>query len=361
MRFFTMALGAALAMAASGATVGDAARGRELLSSQQCLTCHKVGAEGGSRGPSLSRLGGRNFTQAQLAAEMWNHAPEMWASMEAARTAPPRITTEGAADLFAYFFMARFFEARADVQRGKQLFESKGCAECHRLKESASSVGPAVERWASVGDPIELGRQMWNHAAKMNAAAKAKGGKAPRLTAAEMNDIAAFAGGVAKVKQSQAQYAPASPSTGETLFEVKGCAGCHKGANSLPRPGSRRTTAEFAAAMWNHSSQMKQTSEIREEEMKRLVGYLWAKQFAQEAGDAQKGARVWEAKGCGSCHGKSAPKMTHGEEVSSYGMVAVLWRHGPEMLRQMQAKNIAWPRFAASEMGDLIAYVKSAK
>jgi hypothetical protein len=38
-------------------------------------------------------------------------------------------------------------------------------------------------------------------------------------------------------------------------------------------------------------------------------------------------------------------------------MVATLWEHGPRMLEVMTAKKIAWPRFTAQEMSDLIAYL----
>ena len=38
-------------------------------------------------------------------------------------------------------------------------------------------------------------------------------------------------------------------------------------------------------------------------------------------------------------------------------MVAALWEHGPGMLEVMNAKKIAWPRFTAQQMDDLIAYL----
>jgi hypothetical protein len=40
-------------------------------------------------------------------------------------------------------------------------------------------------------------------------------------------------------------------------------------------------------------------------------------------------------------------------------MVTGLWKHGPEMLAKMNAKGMVWPRFGASEMADLIAYLNS--
>lgn len=353
MKFAGMAFAVAVAGCALAGPVGDAAAGQALLKSQQCLTCHRVGGEGGTRGPALSRMGGRTYTPAEMAGQMWNHAPAMWSAMEAAKIARPAITTQGAADLFAYFYMARFFETRGDAGRGRRLFKEKGCEGCHL----ALGPGPEMAKWQSVGDPIELARQMWNHGAKMNAAMKERGGKTPQLSAQEMNDIAIYASGLARGQQSG--FATASPETGEVLFKAKGCAGCHTGANAIPKRGSIMTTADLAASMWNHSAQMKQTSALRPEEMKRIVGYLWAKQFEQEGGDTQRGAKVWQAKGCQGCHGPAAPKRGHGEEGSSYGMVAVLWRHGPAMLKEMKAKGVNWPVFAGTEMTDLIAYFRS--
>jgi hypothetical protein len=42
-------------------------------------------------------------------------------------------------------------------------------------------------------------------------------------------------------------------------------------------------------------------------------------------------------------------------------MVSVLWRHGPQMLDQMQKKGIKWPHFEAREMSDVIALSQLAK
>ena len=342
---------------ALAAPVGDPAAGRALLKDQQCLTCHRVAGEGGMSAPSLGWLGGRSYTPASMAAQMWNHAPAMWAAMDAANLDKPSISTEKAADLFAYFYMARFFETRADVGRGRRLFTEKGCAECHG--GAGKNAGPALSRWGAVGDPIELARQMWNHAPKMTAAAAAGGKRIPQLTATDMNDIASYA--ASQSRGAAAPAAVASGSGGAQLFETKGCAGCHTGANALPRKGVMLTTADLAASMWNHSGRMKPTAELQPDEMRQILAYVWSRQFEQEGGDAARGAKVWAAKGCQGCHAGGAPAGAGGADASSYRMVAVLWRHGPDMLKQMKAKGVAWPQFAGSEMSDLIAYVRTAK
>jgi hypothetical protein len=40
-------------------------------------------------------------------------------------------------------------------------------------------------------------------------------------------------------------------------------------------------------------------------------------------------------------------------------MVAALWDHGPQMLESMKARKLAWPRFTAQEMSDVVAYLNS--
>ena len=42
-------------------------------------------------------------------------------------------------------------------------------------------------------------------------------------------------------------------------------------------------------------------------------------------------------------------------------MVSVLWKHGPQMLEQMNQKKIKWPHFEAFEMADVISYINSGK
>ena len=40
-------------------------------------------------------------------------------------------------------------------------------------------------------------------------------------------------------------------------------------------------------------------------------------------------------------------------------MVSALWDHGPRMLEPMKQREVAWPRFTAQQMSDLIAYLNS--
>ncbi len=341
--------------------MGDAERGKQVFESLKCATCHSVAGVGGKSAPDLALRQSRGNSPAELSAAMWNHAPQMWAAMEKAGVSKPKLTTEQAADLFAWFQAGRYFEKSGDAARGQRAFASKGCAGCHAVGGQATAGGTAPSSWASVSDPIELARQMWNHAPAMQAAVSAKGVKAPELTATEMNDIISYLSSLSKTTAQQGKFSPGPAETGQTLVEVKGCNACHKGATALPGKTMYTASAEIAAAMWNHAARMKHTGQLRPEEMRRIVGYLWSRQFENEGGDAKRGEQLYAKKACAGCHGASTPYMAHGEESSSYGMVAVLWYHGPEMLRQMKTKSVAWPQFTGGEISDIIAYLKSSK
>ena len=145
------------------------------------------------------------------------------------------------------------------------------------------------------------------------------------------------------------------------LFELKGCVKCHTGKQSLENRFSNRTLGDFAASMWNHSVKMGGTQELRSEEMRRLVGYLWSIQVFDERGSAQRGRQVFARNRCGSCHDNAssgAPKLA-GTKLTPLSMVSVLWKHGPAMQQQMLKNHVPWPRFAGTEMADLIALVNS--
>lgn len=361
MKKYLMLAGAFAVMAQGMTVTGDAKRGAELFSSQKCINCHSLNGEGGKTAPDLGRKGSRALTPPELAALMWNHAPQMWAAMDAAQVSRPKIDSAQAADLFAYFYAARFFDRKGDAARGRKAFVDKGCATCHNVTVGADGVAPAVAKWDAVSDPVELARQMWNHSAAMKSQMAARKLKQPQLTAEEMNDITVYLQGLPQAKKAAVKFAPASAETGETLLSAKGCAGCHTGAKALPKAGVFRAPAEIAAAMWNHQGKSGGSGELRPEEMSRLVGYLWSKQFENEGGAPARGAKLFEAKGCQGCHvGGAGPKIQPGR-LNSYEMIAVLWGHGPSMQKEMKGRGVAWPRFENSDMADLIAYLRQGR
>jgi mono/diheme cytochrome c family protein len=349
---FLAACASVVCLAATAVIPGDARKGAELFQSQKCVTCHSVNGEGGKTAPDLGRKSGKKFMPSDLAALMWNHAPAMWSAMDKAGIQRPSLNNEQAADLFAYFYAARYFDQPGDAGRGRKLFVAKSCSTCHNL--SSGGQGPPVSNWDSVVDPIELARQMWNHSGKMREAMSGSKTAFPTLTGAEMNDIIVYLQNLPQTKNLKPNFSPASAETGETLFQVKGCASCHKDVTHWSTLAIHNSPSDLAAAMWNHAADMKQTpTDLRPEEMRRLVGYLWSVQHTVEGGNAAAGHKVYAEKGCQGCHGDKVPIKT---DASAYNMVASLWAHGPTMLQEMKTKSVAWPHFTGVEMANLLAF-----
>ena len=145
----------------------DSTRGAQLFETLSCVQCHSINGKGGTVAPDLGRRIDRNFTPASLAATMWNHAPAMWASMRTRNVSAGDLNEQAAADLFAYFYSARFFEKPGDAGRGKRLFSSKHCSECHGLTDTKTSGAKPVAQWDSLDRPLALVNALWNHAATM--------------------------------------------------------------------------------------------------------------------------------------------------------------------------------------------------
>ena len=212
-------------------------------------------------------------------------------------------------------------------------------------------------------DPTALVNAMWNHASTMQGEFAKRHIRWPELTSQEVTDMLVYL-------RNQPSPQPAAniridSSGGEALFQSKGCAGCHasNGKLDLSTRLKHATLTDIAAAMWNHEPRMnnKSPAHFGLDEMQHLLGYLWAREFFVDSGDASRGARVFASKRCTVCHlagVNGAPKLPAADrEFSGAAMVSALWHHGPQMLAQMKSTGVAWPRFEGSQMADVIAYL----
>jgi mono/diheme cytochrome c family protein len=359
------AIGAGLLLASlalAGTPSGDARRGEELFRSQQCVQCHSVNGKGGTAAPDLGRRIGRNYTPSVMASLMWNHGPDMWAAMKKQGIQTPRLTPDQAADLFAYFVSARYFDLPGDAARGKQAFTAKHCAECHGITESKAAGAPPVAKWESLADPVLLADQMWNHGPAMKQAFAARNLTRPTLTGQELTDILVYLQNLPETRSVPSRFELPAGNEGAQLFQSKGCADCHQTRVPLDARLHNLTLTQIAAAMWNHQPSMKPVP-LTPVEMRQILGYLWARQYFRGSGSAERGKKVFAEKHCASCHDNAssgAPKLAKGKDgYSDVTMVSALWAHGPRMYDLMTSKNIAWPRFNAQQMSDLIAYLNS--
>ena len=363
----SLAIVAVLVTAAAESAVipgADSARGQRIFSDQSCIQCHSINGEGAKIGPDLGKRIDRNYTPAMLVSFMWNHAPTMWAAMEARRIERPALDEQAAADLFAYFYSARFFDKLGDAGRGKQAFASNHCASCHGIADAKAGAPKPVAQWQSLGSPIDLAEAMWNHAANMRQEFAKQRIRWPDLTSRDLSDILVYVRNLRETQHVTARLETAGAEGGEALFQSKGCAGCHVGKLEL-RPRLRgKTLSDIAVEMWNHAPKMAQPPpKLERDDMRRIVSYLWAEQLLTQSGNPAHGKQVFSGKSCAACHNdpaSGAPNLSGRKAgFSAVSMVATLWRHGPQMLERMKEKNIAWPRFTADQMSDLIAYLNA--
>jgi len=358
--FFVAATGFTGVCATRSLLPGDADRGKEVFRTQNCVVCHSINGEGGRSAPDFGGVE-RGFSPYVMAGLLWNHAPVMWAAMERKGVAKPELSEQQAADLFVYFFAARYFERPGDINRGKRVFLVKRCVECHGLGSALREGIQPVAAWKSLADPIALAQQMWNHSREMIPALDRTGIPYPQFSARELSDLVVYLRSTQSPGRAGA-FSPSSAESGAELFALKGCAGCHKGEMALEARPTRYSLTDFAAALWNHPFRTLQNpAPLSYEEMRRLVGYLVSTQFFEERGELGQGKRVFAKKHCDACHdepgnGALARSAMVGR-ITSFGMVAALWKHGPVMLGRMRLKKISWPRFSGSEMADLAAYL----
>lgn len=359
-----IALGSLISVAVLGAEfpAADARRGEKLFASQMCIQCHSIHGKGGQSAPDLGQRTARSYTPALLASLIWNHAPAMWTAMAAKGITKPQLGEDDAADLFAYFYSVRYFERPGDAGRGKQLFESKHCAECHGISNEVAGGGPPIVSWGSLADPIVLAQEMWNHAAQMREAFARKNIRWPQLTSQELADLLLYLQNLPQTRESTAEFSLKPASGGESLLREKGCTRCHYGKLALEDRLRNVTLTDVAVAMWNHYPKMHTTQPtLTSADMRGIIGQIWTGQFLEGEGNRRRGKHVFVAKNCAVCHddrSSGAPDLAkQANRYSATYMISTVWKHGPAMLDQMKQKGLSWPRFSGSDMADLLAYL----
>ncbi len=166
------------------------------------------------------------------------------------------------------------------------------------------------------------------------------------------------------------------PVRGAALFKDKGCVRCHaikgSGGNSAPELGSdldvRRTPSQLVVSMWNHAprmwAQMKAKEiaypKLGEQEVADLFAYLYTARCIDETGDAERGGRLFELKGCNRCHGgrtvptKESPPSLDSlrSSASPVAWARAMWNHPP------LPNDEEPPQFEARDMNDVMAFAR---
>ena len=263
---------------------GDPATGRKLFQSKGCIECHSVRGEGGVVGPDLATISGLD-TPIQWSQALWNHAPNMEKNLVRVGVPWPRFEKHEMSDLLAY---VRQFSGGsrtehnllpADPKHGEQLFQEKGCLQCHSLYGQGGHVGPDLS--AGRQSPLSLvgfAGEMWNHSPRMYREMTARGLARPQFSGQDMADLMAFFNTLRYFEPD------GSVPAGRGLFVSRGCSRCHgtegEGGSLGPALRSKNlhmNSITLATALWRHGPEMYRRTQS--------LGIPWPKLNENDLGD----------------------------------------------------------------------------
>lgn len=169
---------------------GDPKEGRKVYAEKGCGKCHAINRVGPKIGPDLASTEGLQ-TITQVAATMWNHAPEMHrlAAQQGLRWQP--FKGSEMRDLISFLYFLRVQDRPGNIRRGARLFDEKRCSTCHALAGRGSKIGPDLSQ-LHYGSPVLWAEIMWRHAVEMEGKTRELGLKWPVFIDNEMVDLIAF-------------------------------------------------------------------------------------------------------------------------------------------------------------------------
>lgn len=164
--------------------LGDPSAGMKVFEDLSCSACHSpIDTDPDLLAFSASEQRHRAVTD--LAVSMWNHRPimEEWAT---GTGLPIRNFAEGQmGHLVSYLFEEGYLEARGSAARGRALYTSKRCAQCHE-----DGVAPELPQRSYTVMNATAG--IWRHGSAVRAALEEEGLPWPRVTPSELADIVAW-------------------------------------------------------------------------------------------------------------------------------------------------------------------------
>ena len=173
---------------------------------------------------------------------------------------------------------------------------------------------------------------------------------------------------------------PDNPLQGRLVFANRQCDHCHGFAGGKSGIGPSLGEGHFAgtfldlgAALWNHVPGMSVTFEriglpwprLSAAEAVELVVFLNFIDYLGRPGASEAGERVFETRGCDSCHAvgggdtRLAPDLADLDNFASPLYVAQqIWNHGPSMFESMRQMSLRPPSFEDGDLTDISAYVR---
>ena len=343
---------------------------------KHCSICHAVNGNGGRVAPDLGATHPGTPAMGWLITVIWNHMPGMWRQMHGEKL---QLNQEEMANILAFLYQAGSADKPGDPAAGQKVFDAKGCVRCHAVRSNGATAAPDLSKVVAAGDNLAWMHAMWNHAQSMIEPVMKELGAWPQFTGAEMNDLVAYVNGSPSPKIQEDGDLAGSADHGWEVFQAK-CIQCHsvrgKGGKIGPELGPDhelpRTSAQFAAVLWNHAPAMlKHVREARMapptlqgEEITDVLRFLASLRYFEPTGSPFLGERVFAERGCASCHGPSAegtrnaPKLRAGADAfTMVSFATALWSHGPAMNTRAEKLGVPWPNLEPGDVGELISFL----
>lgn len=144
--------------------------GAALFTSRGCAACHDV-----------NHISARELTLTSIAASMWNHASFL-------HNKPPRFEGDEMRAVLGYYWAGQFFGVNGSSARGKRVFETKRCTECH----TGTGPGPKLAGQAGTFSPIRMVSVIWSHGPQMKDLMQQRNIPWPTFKTGEMADLLAY-------------------------------------------------------------------------------------------------------------------------------------------------------------------------
>ena len=343
---------------------------------KHCSICHAVNGNGGRVAPDLGATRPGTPAMGWLITVIWNHMPGMWRQMHGEKL---QLNQEEMAHILAFLYQAGSADKPGDSAAGQKVFDAKGCVRCHAVRSNGATTAPDLSKVVAAGDNLAWMHAMWNHAQSMIEPVTKELGAWPQFTGAEMNDLVAYVNGGPSPTIQEDGDLRGSADHGWEVFQAK-CIQCHsvrgKGGKIGPELGPDhdlpRTSAQFAAVLWNHAPAMLQHARearlaaptLQGEEITDVLRFLASLRYFEPTGSPFLGQRVFAERGCASCHGPSAegtrnaPKLRAGADAfTMVSFATALWSHGPAMNTRAEKLGIPWPDLEPGDVGELISFL----
>jgi mono/diheme cytochrome c family protein len=262
---------------------GNEYKGQELLK-KSCMVCHKFRGKGGDIGPEFDETS-EYLSSIKLVESMWNHGPDMMDVSEEQQIKRPVFKGNDIENLLAA--MRSYMSTTnvpvgtfgmGDPAQGKELFNEKGCAECHSFRGVGGDLGPDFADVDLDYPAVQIAGKMWNHGPKMWEIMQEEDITFPVFEDGEMADVVAY------LYALKLEDGPGDPERGRRIISDKGCVACHSVGGEGSTISKDLTTLEgfdsppaMIAAMWNHAPGM------REKQLEKKL--KWPKLKARDMAD----------------------------------------------------------------------------